>query len=78
MRATHIDYLHPGHLRVEDGRRHLAYAMTHGFYEVTALCVGPSSSYYKRLCRPDLPKWPGGVIVDGVEIPRPRPDDDAT
>jgi hypothetical protein len=43
MRATHIDYLHPLHLRVElEGR---------------VLCVSPSVSYYAALAKKPLPKF---------------------
>lgn len=42
-KATHTDYKHPRHLRVEqDG---------------CVLCVSPSVSDYARLNRPGLPKW---------------------
>ncbi len=70
MRATHRDYLHPGHLRVEDGRRYPAFNQRDGSFERTALCVSPSSNDYARINKPNLPVWPGGMIVDGVEIPR--------
>ncbi len=47
MRATHIDYKHPRHLRVEDGGR--------------VLCVAPSASYYAKLAAAKLPRWRGEV-----------------
>lgn len=43
MRATHTDYKHPKHLRVEDGDR--------------VLCVSPSASTYAKLNRPGLKPW---------------------
>lgn len=48
MRATHTDYLHPRHLRVEGCGK-----------PVDVLCVSPSSSDYAKLSRPSLPKWKG-------------------
>lgn len=44
MKATHTDYKHPKHLRVEDGKR--------------VLCVSPSASVYAALNRKGLPSWP--------------------
>lgn len=67
MKATHRDYLHPGHLRVEDGGRHPAWSAGAGNFVRTALCVGSHSADFARLNRASLPAWPGGVIVDGVE-----------
>ncbi|WP_123877985.1 hypothetical protein [Aurantiacibacter spongiae] len=68
-RATHTDYLHPGHLRVETGQHYQAWAAGSGSFVRTALCVSPSSSTYKRLNRRGLPKWCCGKIVNGVEVP---------
>ncbi len=43
MKATHTDYQHPRHLRVEiDGK---------------VLCVSPSSSLYAKLNRRGLPSY---------------------
>ena len=44
MRATHTDYKHPRHLRVEIDRGQ-------------TLCVAPSASFYAKLNRPGLPSW---------------------
>jgi hypothetical protein len=57
MRATHTDYLHPGHLRVETGQTYSAWDTVRGFHEREALCVSPGSSVYLKLNRPNLPKW---------------------
>lgn len=43
MKATHTDYKHPKHLRIEDGS--------------TVLCMSPSHSQYAQLNRSNLPKW---------------------
>lgn len=43
MKATHTDYLHPKHLRVEDGNR--------------VLCMSPSAKAYEGLNRKGLPSW---------------------
>lgn len=64
MKATHTDYLHPGHLRVETGQRYKALG-----FERTAVCMAPSCSDYARLNRKGLPKWKGGKVVDGLEVP---------
>lgn len=70
MKATHRDYLHPGHLRVEDGGRYPAWTVAYGEFVRTAYCMSPLCKDYARLNKPGLPRWPGGEIVDGVEIPR--------
>jgi len=59
MRATHVDYMHPGHLRVETGETYPAWSIGRGFHRKDALCVGPSSSMYGKLKRAGLPKWEG-------------------
>ena len=69
MKATHIDYLHPQHLRVEDGQRHAAWNSVDGNFVRTAICVSPSSSQYDKLKRPGLPKWKGDRIIDGIAVP---------
>ncbi len=43
MKATHTDYKHPKHLRVEDGKN--------------VWCVAPSADLYKKLNRPNLKSW---------------------
>ncbi len=43
MKATHTDYKHPRHLRVEDGPR--------------VLCMAPSHSRYSDLNRKGLKPW---------------------
>lgn len=59
MKATHTDYLHPKHLRVVDGNKHMGWNATVGFFETDAVCVSPSCSYYAKLNKPNLPKWNG-------------------
>lgn len=70
MKATHIDYLHKGHLRVVDGKTHVCLD-SRGYYETDALCVAPSTQDYKNLYKKGLPKWPEG---QGRNIAKPRPD----
>ena len=54
MKATHTDYLHPRHLRVEsDGE---------------VFCLAPSHSQYARLNRHGLPRF-GAARGDG-KLPR--------
>lgn len=43
MKATHIDYKHPKHLRVEENGE--------------VFCLAPSHSQYSRLAKPGLPKF---------------------
>jgi hypothetical protein len=43
MRATHTDYKHPRHLRVEEGKN--------------VWCMAPSCSEYAKLNKSNLPKW---------------------
>lgn len=43
MKATHTNYKHPRHLRVEDGK--------------DVWCVAPSASIYAKLNKPGLPDW---------------------
>ena len=57
MKATHIDYLHKGHLRVVTGKQYLCYD-SRGYYETDAKCVSPSTQMYKELYKKGLPKWP--------------------
>lgn len=45
MKATHTDYKHPRHLRIEEGDK--------------VFCMAPSHSQYSRLARASLPKWEG-------------------
>lgn len=71
MRATHTDYLHPGHLRVETGLRYKAWNAAAGHFERTAVCMAPSANGYARLNRKGLPKWRGGMVVDGLEVEVP-------
>lgn len=54
MKATHTDYKHPRHLRVE---------MMDDVY-----CMAPSHSQYSRLNRPGLPKF--GANKADRELPR--------
>lgn len=54
MRATHIDYLHPKHLRVED--------------KGDVFCMSPSCSDYARLAKPSLPKF--GAKETDFDLPR--------
>lgn len=57
MKATHTDYKHPRHLRVEDGKPHLAWNIGKGWHDEGALCVSPSCSDYDRLNRKGLPSF---------------------
>jgi hypothetical protein len=43
MKATHTDYKHPRHLRVEAG--------------AAVLCMAPSHSAYGQLNKPNLKSW---------------------
>ena len=52
MRATHTDYKHPRHLRVEGCKGHRFFD---GPCTADVLCVSPSSSLYRTLNRHDLP-----------------------
>lgn len=52
MKATHTDYIHPRHLRVEGC---LGYPFFDGPCKVDVLCVSPSASLYAKLYRTDLP-----------------------
>lgn len=54
MRATHTDYMHPRHLRVEGclGRQFFD-----GPCKVDVLCVSPGSSLYDKLSRANLPEF---------------------
>lgn len=70
MKATHIDYLHKGHLRVVTGKTYLCYD-SRGYYETDAECVSPGAKCYKDLYRKGLPKWPEG---QGRPIAKERPD----
>lgn len=70
MKATHRDYMHPGHLRVEDGGRYAAWNIGDGSFIRTAVCMSPSCSDYARLNKASLPIWRGDEIVDGVAVPR--------
>lgn len=70
MKATHRDYLHRGHLRVETGDHYPAWSFGAGSFVRTAVCMAPSCSDFAKLNRSGLPSWPGGEIVDGVEKPR--------
>lgn len=59
MKATHIDFQHPRHLRVVDGQKHKGFSIGQGDYETDAICVAPSADLYKQLYKPNLPKWKG-------------------
>ncbi len=48
MRATHTDYKHPRHLRVEHNEKD----GSEGVW-----CVSPSASIYSKLSKPNLPSW---------------------
>lgn len=56
MKATHTDYLHPKHLRVEGCKGHKFFD---GPCQVDVLCMSPSCSLYAKLNRPNLPKYQG-------------------
>jgi hypothetical protein len=51
VKATHTDYKHPRHLRVDTGDKRVG---VDGI-----LCVSPSCSDYARLNKSGLPKWKG-------------------
>lgn len=59
LRATHRDYLHPKHLRVIDGEKHVTWSIGRGWGDTEAVCMSPSCSDYPRLYRESLPKWTG-------------------
>ena len=54
MKATHTDYKHPRHLRVEGCKGH---SFFDGPCAVDVLCVSPSSSLYDKLNRRWLPSF---------------------
>lgn len=57
MKATHTDYMHPKHLRVETGGKHNAWSIRNGWHGKAAFCMAPSHSQYTRLNRPGLPSF---------------------
>ena len=57
MKATHIDYKHPRHLRVVTGKKYSAWNAARGIYEEDSLCVNPGAQCYKSLYKSNLPKW---------------------
>jgi hypothetical protein len=57
MRATHTDYLHPRHSRVETGQTYAAWNIVQGHFKADALCLSPNSALYARLNRKGLPKY---------------------
>lgn len=70
MKATHRDYKHPGHLRVETGQTTRTWSAGAGWFSQRAVCMAPSHSQHSNLERVSLPKWKGDDIVDGVAVPR--------
>ena len=54
MKATHTDYLHPRHLRVEENGE--------------VFCMSPSCSDYGRLAKASLPKF--GAKASDYGLPR--------
>jgi hypothetical protein len=54
MKATHTDYLHPRHLRVEGC---LGHRFFDGPCKVDVLCVSPSSALHAQLNRSNLKSW---------------------
>lgn len=54
MKATHTDYLHPRHLRVEGCKGVKSHD---GVCQVDVLCVSPSAKLYGKLNRPGLRSW---------------------
>ena len=50
MKATHTDYLHPRHLRIEENGE--------------VFCMSPSCSDYGRLAKASLPKFSGDLPRD--------------
>jgi len=57
LRATHTDYQHPKHLRVETDVSHKCWGAVVGFYESRYICLAPSHSQYARLAKGNLPAW---------------------
>ena len=57
MKATHTNYMHPKHLRVETGEKHLRWSLGGGFEMTNAMCLSPSHSEYARLNKPGLPSF---------------------
>lgn len=70
MKATHIDYLHKGHLRVVTGKTYVC-VDSRGYYETDAECVSPGAKCYKDLYKKGLPKWPE---EQGRTVAKMRPD----
>ena len=71
MNATHTDYQHPRHLRVETGVVHQRWSLGRGWEATTAVCLVPSHSAYGRLnkmglrsCAPKVAK-PMNVYPEG-------------
>lgn len=58
MRATHTNYQHPGHLRVED--------------RADILCVSPFTQSYAGLNRPSLPNYDDAAHL--VDFQRLHPE----
>ena len=54
MKATHTDYKHPRHLRVEQGGE--------------VLCVAPSCSDYAKLNKAGVPAWPTPALVGAPAV----------
>ena len=54
MKATHTDYTHPRHLRVEEGGE--------------VFCLAPSHSQYSKLAKASLPKF--GDNPNDFKLPR--------
>ena len=59
MKATHTDYKHIGHLRVEGCRGERFFD---GPCAVDVLCVSPGSTLFKRMNRAGLPRWTKGRL----------------
>ena len=60
LKATHTNYRHPRHLRVEDGVTRKAWNAVRGWHETNAVSMAPSHSRYAALSRKSLPCYTCG------------------
>lgn len=52
MKATHTDYKHPRHLRIEEGGK--------------VYCMAPSHGQYAQLAKTNLPSFRDAVFGNGI------------
>lgn len=62
--ATHTNYQHRNHLRIEGGEECLRWNAIDGFSKERAVCVAPSHSRYAKLNRKGLPCHHCGTARD--------------